>query len=172
MPEPVQPPNSATEPTSESPPNEPPKTEDGKAKRQRNLNRGVPKGVGRGADGKLASKGARGAKRERRLSNRTQSILEAMRHVHNNGPESDLTYQQDHLRRWMLKNEGQFHDRLLELEREDAKQHAAVPTEAVSYDGTGPCPTCGHEPEVEDTSTTAIRSMIGRVLEHAERTKE
>lgn len=134
-----------------------------------NLKPGLKPGQERGPDGKLRSKKPKVAAPGRVLREDELPTLAAMTRVTTKGPESDDTHQLVHYRTWMTNDVGAFMKAKLALEAQAAE--AKPPGEqncspGQTWDGEGPCPCCGREPErpIEDEPTDYVIGVIDRLL--------
>jgi hypothetical protein len=143
---------------------------------QENLVPGIKPGQRRGPDGKLLPKRAEEPEApapakppDPPLSLAVEDELTAMEFVWNN--PTDRTYQHRSFR--AMKDGGPlgFWDRLQALKKERAKQEEAGRSQGANvgpeWDGTWPCPTCGHEPEqpLDDEGTNKILAMLDELDE-------
>jgi hypothetical protein len=149
----------------ETPPGEPPESHRSKRGKVENLNRGLPKNVERGPDGKLVSKRGSGeGEPGPELSDESRPLLEVLEWVERTGPGRDRTEQEAHYRKLKTDDAWRFTTLLLQ-EREKAERRA----EPVGMKPPGAkevCPLCGREPdEIDDPKSEEIERLITELLE-------
>jgi hypothetical protein len=151
---------SATDLTTESPPDAPPTELTARERSNANLNRGVPANVERGPDGKLRKKGSSASPDgqnvhpdpPRVLSTVMEDDLTVMRQLLCTTAEDDTSFQRVRLRRWLDEDLKGFMQR---LDRLAARERAATSAEATSAEGME---------EEEDEGLERARELMQRLL--------
>jgi hypothetical protein len=98
------------------------------------------------------------------LSTAWEGLSAAMRWVVAHPPEQDRSWEQRHTREWLAAAPAAFYQRLATLEETEAAKKPSVEQKCSPvWDGTGPCPTCGHQMSPPGVTEELIQDLLRRV---------